>query len=77
VAVNPEMNSILFGELKWSNKPTGINIYSALMENTAKVKWGNENRFQYFCLFSKSGFTEAMIKQAKVERVVLFVQDKM
>ena len=76
VAVNPEINSILFGEVKWSNKPIGINIYSDLIEKAAKVKWGNENRSQHFCLFSKSGFTEAMIKHAKAEGVVLFVQDK-
>jgi AAA+ ATPase superfamily predicted ATPase len=77
VAVNPEINSILFGEVKWSNKPVGINIYAALIEKAKKVKWGNENRSQHFCLFSKSGFTEAMIKQARAEGVVLFIQDKL
>ena len=76
VAVNPETNSILFGEVKWSNKPVGINIYATLKEKAKKVKWGNENRSQHFCLFSKSGFTEAMIKQAKAEGVALFNQDK-
>ena len=77
VAVNPEKNSILFAEVKWSNKPVGINIYSTLKEKAGKVKWGNENRSQHFCLFSKSGFTDAMIKQAKAEGAALFLQDKM
>lgn len=76
VAVNPKMNSILFGEIKWSNKPVGVNIYAALKEKAQRVKWGNENRAQHFCMFSKSGFTEAMIKQASEEGVVLFTKDK-
>ncbi len=76
VAINPEVNSVLFGEIKYSNKPVGINIYAALKEKARKVKWGNEYRSQHFCLFSKSGFTEAMIKQAKSEGVTLFNQDK-
>jgi AAA+ ATPase superfamily predicted ATPase len=76
VAVNPEINSILFGEVKWSNKPVGINIYAALKEKAKKVKWGNENRSQHFCLFSKNGFTEAMLRQAKADGVVLFIQGK-
>jgi hypothetical protein len=41
------------------------------------VKWGDENRSEHFCLFSKSGFTGAMVKQASVEGVVLFIQDKL
>jgi AAA+ ATPase superfamily predicted ATPase len=76
VAVNPEMNSILYGEVKWKNKPVGINIYAALKEKAKKVKWGDENRSQHFCLFSKSGFTEAMINQAREEGVVLFIKDE-
>ena len=76
VAVNPEINSILFGEVKWSNKPVGINIYGALKEKAKKVKWGNENRSQHFCLFSKSGFTGAMLRQARADGVVLFIRDK-
>ena len=76
VAVNPEINAILFGEVKWSNKPVGTNIYAALKEKAKMVKWENENRLQHFCLFSKSGFTDAMIKQAEAEGVILFKHDQ-
>jgi AAA+ ATPase superfamily predicted ATPase len=76
VAINPEVNSILFGEVKWSNQSVGINIFASLKEKSKKVKWGTANRSEYFCLFSKSGFTEAMINQARSEGVVLFTQDK-
>jgi hypothetical protein len=36
VAVNPEINSILSGEVKWSNKPVAINIFNALEKKPAK-----------------------------------------
>jgi len=76
VAIGSEVNAILFGEVKWSNKPVGTNIYAALKEKANKVNWGNETRVQHFCLFSKSGYTEAMIKLAHTEGVVLFNKDK-
>ena len=69
-------NEILFGEVKWSNKPFGTNIEASLKEKADKVKWGYEYRAQHFCLFSESGFTEAMIKLAGAEGVVLFDKDK-
>jgi len=76
VALNPEINAILYSEVKWRNKPVGINIYAELKDKARKVKWGDENSSKYFCLFSKSGFTKAMIQQAKTDGVVLFHKDK-
>jgi len=75
VAVNSQTNEILFGEVKWSNKPIGTNIYKDLEEKTQRVEWGKKGRCHYFCLFSKSGFTEDMIKLAKKEKVCLFHKD--
>ena len=77
IALNSKMNGILFGEVKWSNKPVGINIYEDLKRKAQKVEWGKKNRHQYFCLFSKSGFTVDMIKLAKKENVYLFHKDKL
>lgn len=77
VAVNRQTNEILFGEVKWSNKPIGINIYKDLKERARKVEWGKKNRRQYFCLFSKSGFTKDMIKLAKEEKAYLFHKDSL
>jgi hypothetical protein len=34
------------------------------------LHWGKKGRREFFCLFSKKGFTEAMIKVAKKEGVV-------
>lgn len=75
VAFNRELDSILLGEVKWSEKPVGIDIYEALKEKARRVAWGSPARKEYFCLFSKKGFTEAMLKRAKDEGVVLFKED--
>lgn len=75
VAVNPEMNAILFCEVKASEKPVGVDILEALREKVAKVRWGRAQRREYFCLFSKAGFTKALLEQADREGVVLFQED--
>jgi len=75
VGVNKQRNSILFGEVKWSEKTVGVDIYENLKARSKKVKWGNERRKEFFCLFSKKGFTENMMKIAKEDGVKLFKED--
>jgi AAA+ ATPase superfamily predicted ATPase len=77
VTLNEKENKILFGEVKWSNEPVGVNIYEDLKRKAQLVQWESEDRIEYFCLFSKSGFTDDMIKMAKMENVVLFHEDKL
>jgi hypothetical protein len=71
VAVSKATNEILFGEVKWSNKKIGVNIYHELKEKAGKVAWGKKGRKEYFALFSKSGFTPDMLDMAKKEQVIL------
>lgn len=77
VALNEKENKILFGEVKWSNKPVGIDIYENLKRKAKLVEWGKDNRVEHFSLFSKSGFTDEMKKIAKKEKVLLFHKDKL
>lgn len=77
VAINKQLDSILFGEVKWSEKPVGIDIYEALKQKSQKVIWGSEKRKEYFCLFSKAGFTEALLKRAREEGVRLFIENRL
>ncbi len=77
VALNAETNEILFGEVKWSKKPVGTDIYSRLKEKSPFVDWGKQRRQERYCLFSKSGFTPEMIKIAKNENVYLFHEDRL
>jgi AAA+ ATPase superfamily predicted ATPase len=77
VALNEEENKILLGEVKWSNKPVGIDIFENLKSKSKKVEWNKEKWNEYVCLFSKSGFTESMLKIAKKEKIILFHKDKL
>lgn len=77
VGINENDNTILFGEAKWSRKAVGIDIYMDLKRKAVKVVWDKPGRKEKFCLFSKSGFTQEMIKMAKEEKVSLFIKDKL
>lgn len=77
IALNSRTNEILFGEVKWSNKPIGTNIYEGLKKKSQRVEWGRKNRTEYFALFSKTGFTQDLKKTAKKEKVYLFHKDKL
>jgi len=76
VGINEETNEIMFTEVKWSERPVGTNIYASLKEKSRKVVWGQEGRKEYFCLFSKNGFTEALIKEAQTGKLILFQGEK-
>jgi len=76
VALNETTNEILFGEVKWSKKQVGTDIYEELKRKSQKVEWGRKDRKEYFCLFSKSGFTPRMKLAAKEDGVFLFEKDK-
>lgn len=75
VALNNKTNEIIFGEVKWSNKKVGSNIYKDLKGKARNVEWGKSRRKEYYCLFSKSGFTPDMLKLAKKEKIYLFHKD--
>lgn len=77
VALSEDEKKILLGEVKWSNKHVGVNIYENLKRKAQKVEWGKGKRDEYFCLFSKSGFTKSMRQLAKKENVILFHKDKL
>lgn len=76
VALNEKEKKILLGEVKWSNKPVGLNILEELKRKSSQIDWERSKRKEYYCLFSKSGFTETIIKQAREERILLFHKDR-
>jgi AAA+ ATPase superfamily predicted ATPase len=57
LALNEDTKEILFAECKWQNKKVGIKVYDELKEKSKLVNWHNEERKEYFALFSKAGFT--------------------
>lgn len=76
VGLNEVDKEIIFGEVKWSNKQAGTNIFKSLKEKAGLVDWNRGQRKETFILFSKSGFTDNMKKMAKKEGVILVWADK-
>ncbi len=76
VGVNREVNSILFGEVKWSRKRVGENVFLELKKKAERVKWGDSKTHRFYTLFSKNGFTKGMLSLAEAEKVLLFQCDK-
>jgi AAA+ ATPase superfamily predicted ATPase len=77
VAISKDTNEILFGEVKWSEKPVGTNILDELVLKSRRVEWGRKGRKEYFCLFSRSGFTLPLIKRAGIEGIFLFRENQL
>ncbi len=77
VGINDEANAILFGEVKWSERPIGTDIYRQLVEKARRVAWGTPGRREAFVLFSRSGFTPEMRRVARQEGTLLFVEDEL
>jgi AAA+ ATPase superfamily predicted ATPase len=76
VAINEGERKILFGEAKWSKKPVGTDIYDDLKRKSRLVDLMRDERTEHFCLFSKSGFTNNLLKLAKKENIALFQGDR-
>lgn len=72
VGLNNKEKKILFGEVKWTKKPVGEDINRSLKRKAGFVDWNRQERGEFFCLFSKNGFTDNMLKLAHKEKVVLF-----
>jgi len=75
VALSPESDTILYAEVKWSNKPVGIDILEKLKMKAAKVVWGTPKRKENYALFSKSGFTDPILRMGERREVFLFKQE--
>lgn len=77
VGFNQETKEIIFGEVKWSNRPVGTNIFFSLKRKAENVLWNNDNRIEYYILFSKNSFTSEMKKIAKErENIILVNKDR-
>lgn len=64
-------DEIVFGECKWSNKHVGLNVLYSLKEKAKKVKWKNETRREIYILYSKSGFSDDIVKLSKEDASII------
>ncbi|MBT9177488.1 MAG: hypothetical protein DDT20_01821 [Firmicutes bacterium] len=60
VALNEDTRDILFGECKYSANPVDTDVFYALRQKSAAVKWHLGNRQEHYALFSKTGFTQEL-----------------
>jgi AAA+ ATPase superfamily predicted ATPase len=64
VALNQDSKDILFGECKWTQQPIGIDVLKSLYHKARQVKWQREQRQEWFILFSRAGFQDALLERA-------------
>lgn len=77
LAISRTEKQALAGECKWSIHPVGINILEDLKRKAqALLREGDITQLHYV-LFSRSGFTPALEKQAKNENVLLYTVDQL
>lgn len=75
VGINEEENSIIFGECKYyrKNKLMNEKVFYELREKAKCVEWGNDNRKEYYILFSASGYTDSLRELAKNRNDLILV----
>ena len=65
VALDPEEKNLILGECKYWQEPVGISVLRDLEAKTDTVAWQRNNRKVWYALFSVSGFTDELMKEAE------------
>jgi AAA+ ATPase superfamily predicted ATPase len=76
VGTNPQENSILFGEAKWTSERVGVNVLKGLATKAAHVSWGGPDRKEHYIVISRSGFEPAAISYARSAGIMTFSLDQ-
>ena len=65
VALDPEGKNLILGECKYWTEPVGVSVLRDLEAKTDSVAWERDSRKVWYVLFSASGFTDELIKEAE------------
>ena len=65
VALDPEEKNLILGECKYWAEPVGVSVLRDLEAKAASVPWERDNRKVWYILFSVSGFTAELVKEAE------------
>lgn len=65
VALDPEGKNLILGECKYWAEPVGVSVLRDLEAKTDSVAWERDNRIVWYVLFSASGFTDELTKEAE------------
>ena len=64
IGIDSTGNNILFGECKYKKSKIGLDVLTDLEKKSNEMEWNKDNRKSYYIIFSISGFTEELIKEA-------------
>lgn len=70
VAFDDDKN-IIFGECKYTASPMDVDVYYNLLKKKEFVNWKNEDRNEYFVLFSVNGYSDKLKQLAKEKENIL------
>ena len=70
VALTEKKKEILFGEVKWTNRPVGWNTVEELKEKKKLVQWHNGDRKEKCLVVSRSGFTKKCTERMDEEGIM-------
>ncbi|RMF38488.1 MAG: hypothetical protein D6759_00815, partial [Chloroflexi bacterium] len=76
VALNRAERVILLGEAKWLNRPVGVDVLESLKRRGARAV-PDPSWTVHYILFSRSGFTTELRRQAERERLMLVSLEEM
>ncbi len=65
VALDPEGKNLILGECKYWTEPVDISVLRDLEAKEASVAWERDKRSVWYILFSASGFTAELVKEAE------------
>ena len=65
VALDPEGKNLILGECKYWTEPVDISVLRDLEAKEASVAWERDKRKVWYILFSASGFTPELVKEAE------------
>ncbi|MCK4718226.1 MAG: ATP-binding protein [Thermoplasmata archaeon] len=70
VGLDEKKNEILFGEVKWRNRPVDWAVVESLKSKAPLVQWRNEERKERYLVVSPSGFTPQCLEKMDAEGVM-------
>ncbi|MHC1773594.1 MAG: ATP-binding protein [Flexilinea sp.] len=73
LAISQTEKAALVGECKWSVKPVGTNVLEDLQQKVKILLKNHDIQKVQYALFSRSGFTQALEKQANTEGTGLYM----
>lgn len=74
-ALDPDGKNLILGECKYWAEPVGISVLRSLEAKANSVSWNRDDRKVWYVLFSASGFSENLMKEAEFRADLLLYME--